>query len=88
MKIRWLAYAAAFLTLLTSAADAQTYPTRQIALVVPFAPGGAADFLGRLIGLKMSEDLGQQIVVDNRPGANTIIGAQAVAKAAPDGYTC
>src|SRR5262249_18967064 len=87
MKIRWLAYAAAFLTFLTSAACAQTYPARQITLVVPFAPGGPADFLGRLIGLKMSEDLGQQIVVDNRPGANTIIAAQAVAKAAPDGYT-
>ena len=55
--------------------------------MVPFAPGGPADFLGRLIGQKMGEDLGQQIVVDNRPGANTIIGAQAVAKAAPDGYT-
>jgi tripartite-type tricarboxylate transporter receptor subunit TctC len=73
--------------LAATAASAQSYPTRQITLVVPFAPGGPADFLGRLIGLKMSEDLGQQIVVDNRPGANTIIGAQAVAKAAPDGYT-
>jgi tripartite-type tricarboxylate transporter receptor subunit TctC len=66
---------------------AEAYPTRQITLVVPFAPGGPADFLGRLIGQKMGEDLGQQIVVDNRAGANTIIGAQAVAKAAPDGYT-
>ena len=68
-------------------AAAQTYPSRQITLIVPFAPGGPADFLGRLVGQKMGEDLGQQIVVDNRPGANTIIGAQAVAKAAPDGYT-
>src|SRR5256885_17073277 len=79
--------AVACLILFVSIAAAQTYPTRQITLVVPFAPGGPADFLGRLIGQKMGEDLGQQIVVDNRPGANTIIGAQAVAKAAPDGYT-
>jgi tripartite-type tricarboxylate transporter receptor subunit TctC len=81
-----LATAAAFL-FIAPAALAQTYPSRQITLVVPFAPGGPADFLGRLVGQKMSEDLGQQIVVDNRPGANTIIGAQAVAKANPDGYT-
>ena len=82
-----LACAAAFLMLFVSLATAQPYPSRQITLIVPFAPGGPADFLGRLIGQKMSEDLGQQIVVDNRPGANTIIGAQAVAKASPDGYT-
>ena len=62
-------------------------PSRSITLIVPFAPGGPADLLGRLIGQKMGEDLGQQVVVDNRPGANTIIGAQAVAKAKPDGYT-
>src|SRR6266480_868915 len=79
--------AVACLILFVSIAAAQTYPTRQITLVVPFAPGGPADFLGRLIGQKMSEELGQQIVVDNRPGANTIIGAHAVAKANPDGYT-
>jgi tripartite-type tricarboxylate transporter receptor subunit TctC len=84
---RRFAWAAAFLAVLVSAVAAQPYPSRQITLVVPFAPGGPADFLGRLIGQKMSEDLGQQIVVDNRPGANTIIAAQAVAKAAPDGYT-
>jgi tripartite-type tricarboxylate transporter receptor subunit TctC len=70
-----------------SSALAQSYPSRTITLVVPFAPGGPADLLGRLIGQKLGEDLGQQIVVDNRPGANTIIGAQAVAKAKPDGYT-
>jgi tripartite-type tricarboxylate transporter receptor subunit TctC len=82
-----LAGLAALLALSVSAATAQPYPARQITLVVPFAPGGPADFLGRLIGQKMGEDLGQQIVIDNRPGANTIIGAQAVAKAPPDGYT-
>ena len=83
-----LAGAAALLALFVPAATAQNYPTRQITLVVPFAPGGPADFLGRLIGQKLGEDLGQQIVVDNRPGANTIIGAQAVAKAPPDGTRC
>jgi len=77
----------AALIALASPALAQTYPTRSITMIVPFAPGGPADVLGRLIGQKMSEDLGQQVIIDNRPGANTIIGAQAVAKAKPDGYT-
>ena len=54
---------------------------------MPFAPGGPADVLARLVGQKMGEDLGQQVIIDNRPGANTIIGAQVVAKAKPDGYT-
>jgi tripartite-type tricarboxylate transporter receptor subunit TctC len=84
---RLIASALAVVLLLAAGASAQPYPSRQITLVVPFAPGGPADFLGRLIGQKMSDDLGAQIVVDNRPGANTIIGAQAVAKASPDGYT-
>jgi tripartite-type tricarboxylate transporter receptor subunit TctC len=84
---RLIASALAAVLLLAPGASAQPYPSRQITLVVPFAPGGPADFLGRLIGQKMSEDLGAQIMVDNRPGANTIIGAQAVAKASPDGYT-
>jgi tripartite-type tricarboxylate transporter receptor subunit TctC len=87
MSVARLASAAALVALSISAATAQSYPARQITLVVPFAPGGPADFLGRLIGQKMGEDLGQQVVIDNRPGANTIIGAQAVAKAPPDGYT-
>jgi tripartite-type tricarboxylate transporter receptor subunit TctC len=83
-SLQRLAMAMAIL-LAAPGASAQTYPSRQVTLVVPFAPGGPADFLGRLVGQKMSEDLGQQIVVDNRPGANTIIGAQAVAKANADG---
>jgi tripartite-type tricarboxylate transporter receptor subunit TctC len=66
---------------------AQTYPSRQIRLVVPFAAGGPADLLARVLAEEMSKDLGQQVFVDNRPGANTIIGAEIVAKADPDGYT-
>src|SRR5690242_15035160 len=72
---------------LASPTLAQSYPNRAITMIVPFAPGGPADVLGRLIGQKMGEDLGQQVIIDNRPGANTIIGAQVVAKAKPDGYT-
>jgi tripartite-type tricarboxylate transporter receptor subunit TctC len=66
---------------------AQTFPTRAIHIVIPFPAGGPSDIAARIIGQKMSEDWGQPVVVENRPGANTIIGAQAVAKAAPDGYT-
>jgi len=71
----------------TAAAFAQAYPTRQIRLIVPFAAGGPADLLGRIIADEMSKDLGQQVFVDNRSGANTIIGAELGAKASPDGYT-
>jgi tripartite-type tricarboxylate transporter receptor subunit TctC len=64
-----------------------TFPTKPITLVVPYPAGGANDMLGRLIGQKLSESLGQQVIVDNKPGAGTLIGTTAVAKAAPDGYT-
>ena len=66
---------------------AQGYPTRPIKLLVPFTPGGGTDLLARVVAQKMSESLGQPIVVDNRPGANTLIATEAVARAAPDGYT-
>jgi tripartite-type tricarboxylate transporter receptor subunit TctC len=66
---------------------AKDYPNRAIHIVVPFPAGGPADVAARLLGQKMSEDWGQPVIVDNRPGGNTVIGAQSVAKAAPDGYT-
>jgi tripartite-type tricarboxylate transporter receptor subunit TctC len=63
------------------------YPSRAIHIVVPFPAGGPSDVMARMIGERMSADFGQAVVVDNRPGANTVIGAQLVARAAPDGYT-
>jgi tripartite-type tricarboxylate transporter receptor subunit TctC len=70
-----------------AAQEASSFPTRPIHIIVPFPAGGPSDIVARVIGQKMSEDWGQPVVIDNRPGANTIIGAQAAAKAAPDGYT-
>jgi tripartite-type tricarboxylate transporter receptor subunit TctC len=63
------------------------YPTRPIRVIVPFPAGGPSDVLARLIGDRMSADFGQAVVVENHPGANTVIGAEEVKKAAPDGYT-
>jgi len=67
--------------------SADAFPNRSIKIVVPFPAGGPSDVLARMIGQKMSEDWGQPIVIENRVGANTVLGAQQVAKAAPDGYT-
>jgi tripartite-type tricarboxylate transporter receptor subunit TctC len=68
-------------------AQANPYPSRTVRIVLPFPAGGSTDPLARLLAQKMNEDWGQAVIVDNRPGGNTIIGTEAVAKAAPDGYT-
>ncbi|MBN9425355.1 MAG: tripartite tricarboxylate transporter substrate binding protein [Burkholderiales bacterium] len=71
----------------TSLVYAQEYPTRPVKIIVPFAAGGGADAVARLLGQRLTDSLGQSFVVENRPGAGGNIGAEAVAKAAPDGYT-
>ena len=81
----WFAVAALLLVSVQSAV-AQNYPTKPIRLVVPYPPGGPTDFVGRAVSAKLTELLGQQMVVDNRPGAGTVIGSEIIARAAPDGY--
>jgi tripartite-type tricarboxylate transporter receptor subunit TctC len=89
MFVRRFAALFAAIALLASAlpASAQNYPSRSIAVVVPFPAGGSADTLARLIGQMLSERLGQAVIVENKPGAGGNLGTDAVAKAAPDGYT-
>lgn len=87
MKTRLLLFIAALLSIFASGAWAQGYPTKPIRLVVPFSPGGGTDTQARAIAQRMSETLGQTVVVDNRPGAGGSIGAEIVVRATPDGYT-
>jgi len=90
MNVRWIALALLSGLAMGSAAAqerADAFPSRAIKIVVPFPAGGPSDVLARMIGQKMTEDWGQPVVIENRPGANTVLGAQQVAKAAPDGYT-
>jgi tripartite-type tricarboxylate transporter receptor subunit TctC len=82
-----LAGAAAVLPLVSKLAHGQNYPARPVRLISPFPAGGPSDLVGRLIGQRLSDRLGQPFVVENRPGGGGNIGAEAVAKAAPDGYT-
>src|SRR2546421_11959961 len=77
----------AFATLLPLAAAAQQFPNKVVRLMVPFPPGGATDIVGRMVAAKMQEVWGQPVLVENRPGAGTVVGTDAVAKSAPDGYT-
>src|SRR5205814_8968237 len=74
------------LLIAAGAAAAQGYPQRAVHMIVPYAVGGASDTTGRILAAKLSERLGQPIVVDNRTGAGGAIGTEAVARAAPDGY--
>jgi tripartite-type tricarboxylate transporter receptor subunit TctC len=83
----WLALTGAALALLSASAFAQDYPTKPIRLVVPFPPGGGNDTLGRIVAQRLSTALGQQVFVDNKPGAGGNVGTEQVAKAKPDGYT-
>jgi tripartite-type tricarboxylate transporter receptor subunit TctC len=84
---RTLLAAACALALAPAAAQPQDYPNRPVRIVVPFAPGGSADVYGRYIAQRLQESLGQSFIIDNRPGAGSVIGTDAVAKSAPDGYT-
>jgi tripartite-type tricarboxylate transporter receptor subunit TctC len=70
-----------------SIANAQTFPTKPIRLVLPYAPGGIIDFVGRTLAQKLTEDIGQSVVAENRPGGGGILGTDTVARSAPDGYT-
>jgi tripartite-type tricarboxylate transporter receptor subunit TctC len=73
--------------LAASAALAQSYPNKPVRLIVPFGPGGGSDYVGRLVGVKLTEQMGQTVVVDNRPGAASLVGTEIAARAAADGYT-
>src|SRR5579859_2187237 len=69
------------------ASQAQSYPTRPVRLIIPFAPGGSNDVFGRVIASQMTERLGQSVFVDNRAGAGGVVGTEIAAKSPPDGYT-
>src|SRR5687768_6629382 len=79
--------AAGTLLISTLANPAEPYPSRPVRIVIPSGAGGVTDILGRVMAQKLTESFGQQVVIDNRPGASGIVGSQIVAKAAPDGHT-
>src|SRR3954463_12402871 len=88
MKITVRRLLASIAMILATAAVAQSsYPTKPVRMIVPFPPGGAVDVIGRIVAARLGERLGQQGIVDNRGGANAIIGTELAARAVPDGYT-
>lgn len=87
MKTTVRALACVVLAGAAAAAQGQAYPTKSIRLIVPYAPGGIVDYIGRLIGQRLSEGYGQSVVIDNRPGAGGIIGIETASRANGDGYT-
>src|SRR5262245_44819925 len=88
-SVRWILHLpAGLLAALTVPVAAQSdYPNRPVRLIIPFPPGGSNDVVGRMIGTQLSEQLGKQVVVDNRAGAGGVVGTEIVSKAPPDGYT-
>lgn len=86
-RSRVLPLAAVAATLVAGTVQAQSYPTKPVRVIVPFSAGSAIDVNARLIGAKLADAWGQQVLIDNRAGANSIIGVEAAAKSAPDGYT-
>lgn len=87
MQRRLVSFIALILAGCAATAAAQTWPTRPVRMIVPYTAGGATDLLARAVGERLGSAIGQSVVIDNRPGANTIIGYQLQANAAPDGYT-
>jgi tripartite-type tricarboxylate transporter receptor subunit TctC len=85
--VKQLLAALGLVALVAGPVQAQDYPTKTIKLIAPFAPGGSVDIVGRILAQKMTESLGQTVVVENKPGASGMIGADMVAKSPPDGYT-
>src|SRR4051794_40407497 len=86
-KFLHLAAGAAALPAVSRIARAQAYPTRPVHIVVNLAPGGGLDFVSRLIGEYLSRGIGQQVIIENKPGAGGMLGVETVAKSLPDGYT-
>ena len=83
----WIVGVIALVVFCTAPAQAQNYPAKPIHILVPYAPGGITDIAARIVGAKLTEAWGQQVVVENKPGGNGFIAMTAGAKAAPDGYT-